>query len=328
MKKVMLSLATVAMAISSCTNQEVIDVPQSKAIGFSTYVGKSTRADVTTDNITEMYVYGQHGDVIDFDGGTTAKVTKENGTWTYSPLRYWVADEIYYFAATAPMVSGATYTNGSLSFAYTVTDGETDLVTAANAAVTASASGNSAVDFTFKHALSKVQFTFNSEWDKNSTVTVSNVTLSNVKNEGTITTTANSTQNWAATSGDATYTYASPTIPVNENNAVSVAADPIVKYLLPQTLTADAITLTFTVTVETEGVDAPKTKTRSVSLPVEIVSAWAEGNVYNYSLTINAANVFEEQPIEFGTVTVDVWGNPTEAGDLTPDEGTAYDEAN
>lgn len=325
MKKLFI-LAVAAIAVSSCTNKEVVDVPEGNTIGFSTFVGKSTRADVTTENITEMYVYGQHGDVTDFDGGTTAKVTKENGTWTYSPLRYWVAGESYYFAATAPIVSGATYTNGSLSFAYTVTDGETDLVTAANAVVTALASGNNAVDFTFKHALSKVQFTFNSEWDKNSEVTVSDVTLSGVQNAGTITTTANSTQNWTATSGNATYSYASPTIPVNENNAVSVAAEAIVKYLLPQTLTADAITLTFTVTVETKGVDEPKTKTRSVRLPVEPVSAWDAGNVYNYSLTINAANVFEEQPIEFGTVTVDVWGNLTGAGNLTPDEGV-YDDA-
>ena len=60
MKKFLfLGIAATAM-FASCTNDEMVEMNPQSAIGFETFVDKSTRAatDVTTDNLTAFWVYG------------------------------------------------------------------------------------------------------------------------------------------------------------------------------------------------------------------------------------------------------------------------------
>lgn len=58
MKKGLLMLGVAALALASCTNEEVLNVSDSRAIGFDAFVGKTTKADITDANISEFYVYG------------------------------------------------------------------------------------------------------------------------------------------------------------------------------------------------------------------------------------------------------------------------------
>ena len=41
-------LAVAVAAITSCTKSEVVDIPESRLIGFDPFVGKQTRTDETT----------------------------------------------------------------------------------------------------------------------------------------------------------------------------------------------------------------------------------------------------------------------------------------
>ena len=65
MKKIFLMLGLAVAAMSSCTNDEVIDLNQSnqKAIGFESFVNKGTRAiaDVDKSSLKEFYVLGYYG---------------------------------------------------------------------------------------------------------------------------------------------------------------------------------------------------------------------------------------------------------------------------
>ena len=92
MKKVFfLGIAAAAM-LASCSNDETVKISQSGAIGFSnTFVNNGTRSisdpSSTTLNLQSFDVYGftQNGQIFD---GTI--VTKSSGSWTYTPIQYWV----------------------------------------------------------------------------------------------------------------------------------------------------------------------------------------------------------------------------------------------
>ena len=105
MKKFLfLGIAATAM-FASCTNDEMVEMNPQSAIGFETFVDKSTRAaeDVTKTNLNAFEVYGWRT-----KGATTEQifdaqaVTADNGTCTYSPLQYWVGSYKYNFEAVAP----------------------------------------------------------------------------------------------------------------------------------------------------------------------------------------------------------------------------------
>lgn len=315
-------LAAAAMTIVSCAKQEVVDVPKNAAIGFDTFVGKNTRADVTTANLETFYVYGQYSAdggssvVKPFDGET---VSKSGSDWTYSPLRYWVADAVYKFAASAPKADASfDYNSNKLTISdYTVADDNADLIVAAyaTAGVTGKASSNDEVQFAFVHALSKVLFTFTSEWESEVEVTVSDIALSGVINKGTAEVTMGTTATEVAWTGTDTGSYSYTDL---SGFDFSEANPTEAKYLRPQTL--GTVTLTFTVKVDALP-EGDNEKTVTVTLPTETVGVWENGKVYNYTLTINAGNVFDLEPIKFGSITVSDWADEDNTPDLTPDQG-------
>ena len=84
-----------------------------REIGFSTTVASSeaepgTRAEATTDNLTEMGVFAYFTGTGNFSNGSSTpnhlynqSVKKTGGVWTYSPVRYWPAnanEKVSFFA--------------------------------------------------------------------------------------------------------------------------------------------------------------------------------------------------------------------------------------
>lgn len=131
MKKSYLMIAAAAMAMAACTNDNVLtDIQEGnesqKAITFSSFSEKLTKADPTTNDL-EFYhntfaVYASKKSTVDASGdpqypfGAPAAAGAEvNGTkvtyasgdtkpneWTYSPYRFWDKQATYYFCAYAP----------------------------------------------------------------------------------------------------------------------------------------------------------------------------------------------------------------------------------
>lgn len=195
MKKIFLiGLAATAM-LASCSNDETVEMAQSKAIGFSdTFVNNGTRSIVdpsfTTTSLEDFAVYGftQNGQI--FNG---TKVSAPS--WTYSPLQYWVAGNTYTFGAIAPAaqkdnVSKVALDNEKVGMEVAFTnDGETDLLHAAPAAVicdAAYAKNPDKVKMTFSHQLSKVKFSFENAVGEGYNVKVSNVKITNAYTNGTL----------------------------------------------------------------------------------------------------------------------------------------------
>ena len=126
MKKTLWMLGVGVAALTSCTESEVLDVPESKMIGFDTFVDKPTRAldtDVNTANLKGFYVYAAYGkedidgfDAVDGDYLNGLKVYKDGSDWKYD-YQPWIADNIFRFAAYVDGAADAddTDTKGKLN---------------------------------------------------------------------------------------------------------------------------------------------------------------------------------------------------------------------
>lgn len=175
----MMLVATAAAIFTSCSNSEVVDLATGRAIGFETYVGKSTTRGVPVektlfDDGSTMRVWGFYGDaqleaawtspiavLPNLDGVTVTK----NGTWTYAPAAYWKEGSAHSFFACAPSIAdtdGVEFKEGK--FTYTVQDlveNQVDFMVAdplKNPVYNLAAGDPDKQKFTFRHALSQIKY--------------------------------------------------------------------------------------------------------------------------------------------------------------------------
>ena len=103
MKKSLWMLGVALTALASCAETEVVDVPQTRAIGFTNaFVNNTTRADVTTDTFGKFWVFGDY----DNDGSwanvfSNIEVTKGSPAWKPEQTAYWQLNKNYNFGAYA-----------------------------------------------------------------------------------------------------------------------------------------------------------------------------------------------------------------------------------
>ena len=135
MKKTLWMLGVAVTALTSCTQSEVVDVPESKQIRFEEFVEKNSRAtvaddayDLTTAKLTNYWVYGYTTDEVNGTGTqqdpyvgdfTDAEEVFEgmemsysNSKWNYEATDKWKTNHLYRFAAYSngnKELNGVTY---------------------------------------------------------------------------------------------------------------------------------------------------------------------------------------------------------------------------
>ena len=313
MKKLfIMGLAAMGLALTACNSDETVEMAKGKAIGFSSFVDKSTRAtDVTLANLNSMEVYGWRGDNQIFNAQEVT--VDQRGEGTYSPLQYWEANYTYNFEAIAPK-SGekgvqfeAAKAGGKITFENNAT---TDLLYANTTATMPEkiTAAPEKVNFTFKHQLARVKFTFKNTFPANAAakISVKNVTITNAYKNGTITPAATDAK-WTATNPILSVSFANmanggPTDLV-ANTGVG-ATDHM--YLIP-TGKEESYNVTFTVTLNQNGA------TTDYNHSVTIKTTQLKSNSYNYVAEINEKNINPDPdsqlyPIEFKATVAD-WGN-------------------
>lgn len=356
-KSYLFAAASATLMLASCTQNEVVEMPATRAIGFGTYVGNTSRAAAEDTDLAFLkvetkgngfYVFGSYTDksheVVVFDGlNSQSHVMYKGAAWGYSPMNYWSVGKKYTFAAYGP---AAALNNGTATFDYTANTlsikgfeatGNLDLVVAEGKqdgyTLASETATPEVVDFKFFHALSKVRFTFKNGWRNLVTLNVSDVKLTGAKRTGDLVTTGTlaaatapfALEKWSnqaekATDNDYSWTDAFTSTTTDESY-------PYEYFLMPQTLVADAIKLTFTCQVTNDqgsgpnlGAGAGNEVNVSVTIPVNTVAAWEPGKAYNYTLTIDG-DLFGLKPIQFDAVDVVTWENVNEdlgKEDLTP----------
>ena len=230
MKKTLFAaLALVAMA--SCSNEEVLEMAQKEAIAFNNaFVNNSTRsvaagytndklfADFTVNGFVATTELFNNDKVYVPNADANTPITKDNATWIYDDIQYWIPDALYSFCALAPHTDGGysnlTTTIGtpvenkkSLTTRFDfVNDGTIDLLYDEANCVKGQNTGNQPVAFNFRHLLSKVKFSFKNSYNAtNSKIKVTDIKITNAHSKASATLTAENT-NWVLSSDDAKIT--------------------------------------------------------------------------------------------------------------------------
>lgn len=348
MKKSLWMLGLAVAAMTSCTNDEVLEQNQStqKAIGFEGFVNKTTRgiSETTNSGLEKFYVDGYYmlsdENVSVFEDEAVTKTTEDDGTviWDYATdhYKYWT-DNVYYFAGYAQsnndddpldinfapgteddadkhffsFTHEMSYINEANKLDYSGQDIVADLVS-----IQGSTSANPGdVSFTFRHLFSKVKFTVYNT-DPKFTMNITNLTINGVKYKGTFT--SQYKDSWAPQTSDwnlINETYASfiPVVEQNDmhawtSNDINEAASQASNELL--VMPQDLANVTFTIEAEFySGEDLVYTKTfNNQSIIIGDNNKWEPNTYYNYTIKLPSA----ASRIEFGSQTVQGWGDPVD----------------
>lgn len=341
MKKKVFWLAAMAVTVSmaSCSLEEVVEQPAPQAIGFSSFVGKPTKAateivGVGGSGLTTFYVYGAYGTdgtnyAIDVFDGNSVTVTGNTPSTPTGETKYWVANKQYKFVAysNGNSIHNNVSFNGDNKGHITITDyeaGTSDLILAEQSVTTTDISGTSpgAVELEFKHLLSQVAFEFKNGFTNGYQVKITGLKF-NVPNKATY--------SYQGTD----YAWGTPATPVDKSyteNIDDVFANGTklseYNFVIPQD--NSTITASFTVTVyDTDGSTVVATKNytsdKAVSLATgtttnptgESDNVWTPGYKYKYTATIDATILSDVLfPIQFTVTSVDTWKNSTADDDF------------
>lgn len=313
-----MGMAAMGLALTACNNDETVEVAKGNAIGFNSFVNKSTRGaadDVTLKNLGSFELYGWRGNDVLFNKQVVN--VAEDGTSTYSPEKYWEAGKTYNFEAIAPKAGEkgvefvAAKTGGTITFTNNAT---TDLlyVKAEEKTMGAEiAAAPAAVELNFAHQLARVKFTFKNTFPNTAAakLTIKDVKITNAYKKGSITPAALDAK-WTvnATDKDLVVAFAN-----NPNPAVKAPTGLVAgtgsgetdhMYLIP-TAENTEYTVTFTVTLDQDGV------TTDYHHTIGFNTEQKQGLSYNYIAEINQNNINPDPnvqlfPIVFKT-TVSDW---------------------
>ena len=342
MKKSFLMLGLAVAAMSSCTNDEVIDLNQSnqKAIGFESFVNKGTRAattvsnEVTSSNLNRFYVYGNDG-VSDIFEDVSVIKSGENWVMQEAKEKYWETKE-YKFAAYADGVGEAeheasgistSFEDGVLSFDdYTISTTQaeqTDLIAATIGRDNTNNFDVSKVSLGFKHLLSKVDFKFentNSVVNKTElSMVITDVKL-NVINKADCEYDANGVISWTLNGNEVEYALAQPTYGDSEDlfSGSGVLSSTKKKFIIPAGKESaisleyfvipeqTAATIEFHVAYYDNDGNLVEEYNKSISLFPTVnqeVVTWTSSYIYKYNVQLPAS----PNKIEFTVKPIEGW---------------------
>ncbi|WP_455997038.1 fimbrillin family protein [Phocaeicola barnesiae] len=347
MRKSLWMLGLAAVAMTSCTQSEVLEVAENRAIGFEdVFVGKATRGVTATivDKASDLhgddkgfYVYGGYETVTDvFDNTHVTYSSGSTPEWGYSPIRYWVKDKYYKFVAYAPVMNvtptfsyGTTSTpsanDATLTFTDVVIDGtvnnQKDFIVAKSDVITLGDSYTTKVQFNFFHALSMIKVTLRNGFADGVKVAISDFQITGINTKGNFTTastdfSAGSCGTWSnQTSAETTSTFidaGTGGTPLSSRWTSSTDDTNTSKAYSNEFIvipqTIGTVKVKFNVTVaDAAGTEIVSDKLFDVSIPNGTTTNWIINNRYHYTLTIDGKSV-GLTPIEFDDPDVEQWG--------------------
>lgn len=317
MKKSLVICGVAALVLASCTQNEVLEVSESRAIGFdNAFIDNPVRAAIgNVDALKSFYVFGGFdSQYINVYNNTAVTRSGEQSPYTWTPEypAYWQIGKTYTFDAYAAnaKIDDATCDANGVKFPNAVTvDGTNDIIVAAAAEDKTVdedfLASPEKVEFTFKHTLSQVKFTFKTGI-QNVDFTVTNVILKNVATTGTYASSV-----WK--NGEQNGTYDANNVSGKISSTSEQSTSPII--VMPQAMTN---TQTVTFNLKAEGGIAFDENIITVKMPnIDL----EEGKSYNFIAKLTPENIDPEnqyKPIEFEVTAVNGW----ETASQTPDTET------
>ena len=321
-KSVLLMAAATAIALSSCSSEDTMDIAKSSNITFRSTVGLNSRgAEVNTDNLNNIWVSAWADDGVVFDG---VEFKKKDGTQEFHSVGgtwFWEKNKNYTFMAFATGKDtkenlNPTIAKDKITLADYTPDANPakhlDLLTAQGTG-TQAANGTAGAALNFDHILSQIQIKVKNT-NPNVKYIIKGVRISNVKGTGTYTfTPADGKKHaWAATTPNQYVLKDGVEIKLNNQNTdADLLAAANSAMLIPQDITAwngqvpagsnasfkdvtgSYISLLINVQKKNAGgweqvypfADEPNEKCAWTAVAIPDVT-WANGNKYIYTLDL------------------------------------------
>lgn len=190
--------ALAAVALASCSSDEVTDMKLGSEISFATSVLKQSRAAANNLGSIESTGFKMWGYVDDTaaakknntnyfaSGNDGLTVTKSEGKWTYGSTKFWptTALSFYCLYPATPASGTVSVTATAQTITGYVANGTEDLLYATNKQETKANHESSPIDVNFRHALSKIVFKAKNTNPTAINVTVKGVSIQNVLSKG------------------------------------------------------------------------------------------------------------------------------------------------
>lgn len=341
MKRSLFMLGVAVAALSGCSQSEILEVAEGRAIGFSSFVNNNTRAvnEVTKDNLSQYYVFGNYGS----DGASDWKGQAFNNELN-TTLYYWQPSMTYRFGAYADGNGGKIESSGEgatvsfdaatpkLTFTnYTPVDTK-DLVAAVTENQTADtyiASPETKVPLNFKHLLSQVKLTFTSTAAATYKLTISDVRIEDAVSTctGEYTTTGVTWDTDGTTTKDG---YVYDFFKTEGKEISSEVSQYQSKLVIPQSGT-EQLYVYFTATINGEEPSGSTNLTKKFKAALghtaaEVdANAWEPSYCYNYIANVEIEDIVDNPDnlveIIFDVTGVEEW-KPVGAGTVTKNEVT------
>lgn len=175
--------------LTGCGKEDPVSVPTTdRAISFTAYAPQNpdSRGVQTTGTLQEFTVYSFIADSHESYMNDVHVTKSSQGLWTYSPVSMWPVGHKLNFYSYSPtrdrFQSGALDPSGNgPDIPDFRNDGKVDLLYGVNMGLDAE---TSQVKINFRHALSRVQFSFRRAPDSDFTIVIGDVTLQSTNTEG------------------------------------------------------------------------------------------------------------------------------------------------
>lgn len=288
--------AAAVIALAGCTSSDVVDDilrTDANRIGFNTSVSKGSRA-LTNTNFNRFFVFGsytmptQSQPITVFSHVLVSK--NDAGNWTYEGDQYWNPDGTYDFYAYScensdmdPSV-GTWGLNGrilNLNEVEANASHQHDLLFAKVTGQRRAENSTTAapVAFKFNHILTRVKFTFATNFPAGYKTTVSNVRIENFRDMGTF---LGSSLTWSNVKRSADNITMNLKLPTTTADISSTSVSTDAAYFVPFSYEHADVRLLFDIDVMKDGV---KMLGRTITATWQ--PDWRAGHSINNNITIN-----------------------------------------
>lgn len=329
MKKCMFLLGAAVAALASCTNEEVVSVPENAAINFTSFVNNTTKA-VTEVGVSDLsggqyYVFGNFGtnqNSSTAEDWTGQVFNNELSTVTY----YWSVGNYYRFGAYADGVGGkldgATFNAATqtLTFSsYTPNDAK-DLIAAIGTGDASTDVPESPVSLDFDHMLSQVGFTFYTTDGTEYEIAITGLKVTGAIQTGATGTYTTTGASWTGGT-EADYSYEDIDDVHHVASSITNEEPQQFKLVIPQPVpgadASDKIQVSFTATITGDGISSNNSKSFTIDLTSPDTEGWKPGFRYNYTAMVNGAVIAGLEPIKFTASMTDDWKDAENTPSLT-----------
>ena len=324
-KLTLVALALLALTACSAEHEINIPAPQGDEISFGTVDTRAGLSDLQSDGFG-VWAYISNSTTQNYPLMDNQFVKHEDGSWGYSPIKYWLDNTVFTFIGVYPYAEESPYfssdaANSAVELKVSETPSEVDFLIATNETDTKN-EYNPVVSMQFRHVLTSVSLKIwrDNAKHQNDQMRIKKVTLGNIRKGGTYSTDTNL---WSYDENKLTVEMENTNLTdsdnigavnVNDdgtlNSGGSVAANPFGDMmLLPQALDdSNVVSLKIVYELKRQNAVDWEEAELETSLPSIV---WASGQRYTYNVVLSSVTDIKVYYIQ---TKVDPWGTPQVGG--------------